>query len=446
MKLSTKQMLPIFVVLYTLIPSYCQIGGTQATNLLALILVALYIFIYRKHLKTIKLTQESLVIGIWVIARLTSMFVTGSFFRVVMFFISFVGIGYIFINYISEKEKFIHVLDAVIYAGAIASVLGIIEAITGFNVFSLLNNSGAVLNYNNLRLGMMRIISYTGQTISYCMYCSIVACLAMYRIANLKNKTNEKRKFLVIYWLLCINILFTFSRSIIICFVISQIIILWYLGKKKFLKVILRVAIVMSVIIVASKLFFPSFADTMSQYFYMMLAVFNGNYADKLMVGWGTEDVSGIGERLLLYRWVWESVQGNLLFGKGEYADFSYSYRATDGIYFFTKIKRSIEVHHLYILYHFGFITLVPEVCMFLSFIIQGLRKAFRKNPLFESKMGFNFVFFVIIFMDMLSWFTVNMGSEKNTLYFTIFLWLSYNINKIYLEKTNIGIMLEEKS
>lgn len=42
-----------------------------------------------------------------------------------------------------------------------ASVIGIVESITGFNCFNLLNTMGAQITLQPLRFGFRRIISFT---------------------------------------------------------------------------------------------------------------------------------------------------------------------------------------------------------------------------------------------------------------------------------------------
>lgn len=421
-------LISIFLALYTTLPHYFQIAGIEGSNILVVLFGIYWLVKKWKSMKRKRANKDDrwlyFLFSMFIIIRLIVYVSHGEFSRAVVFFFSFVVLGKIIISYIDSEKKFYQIIDTLIYISLVVTIIGIIEAITRFNLFSLLNNTGIPLNYNKPRFGVTRILGFTQQTINYCLYCSIVACLVSYRLGN-KLSLKQKRIFRITFVLLCINIALTLSRSIIICFVFSQLLMLYKGGFKKLLKYMF---LLMIVFLLGSTLL-SIIANTQNlavQFLYMLLAVFDDSYALKLANNWGSEDKSGVGHRITLYYWVWESVKNKLLFGFGERSGFEYRFNATNGIYQWSQLKTSIEVNHLWLLYHYGIIDTCIEIILNISLCISSLVKSV-KTRFAESKVDFNFTFFSIMIMVILSWFGVNSESEWPTLSVIWFAWLAYN-------------------
>lgn len=435
-----KSLIYIFICLFCILPAYFQIGGVRASNVLALGFVLAWVLL-TFTIKKIYLTNALLVsIIIWVILRLVTLISHGEISRMVVFLFSGPLLGMVIIPEIDDREKFLRAIDVIINTFAILAILGIIESLTRFNVFSLLNNSGADLNYNNARLGIVRIISFTGQTINYCLCCSIVAILVVYRITNTESR-RRKLSLKLTYVLLCINIILTLSRSIIICFIVSQLVILYKMGMKILVKRILQIALILFAIGYIWSLIGGTDDNFIMQIVYMILAVFDERFADKLAVNWGKEDKTGVGDRVLLYSWVWSSMRNNLnniLLGVGEKLDFLYSYQNTDGIYSWTQTKNGIEVNYLSLMYHYGILGLISEIAVYIVLFVKGIIGS--RNIQYDNgdKINFNYIFFVIILVNFMAWFGVGQGAEKPLLYIIIFLFLSYNYYGLWSEPDDI--------
>ena len=421
----------LYIILFSVLPGYFQIGGVRAINILVLLFVGMYVFLKRGHLPPVHLGAGlSIVVLIWVIARVFIYFVHSEIDLAVLFLLFFLFAGYIIVGWINSKERFFKAIDVIIRTAGVVCFFGIIESFTHFNIFSLLNNSGAILNYNAERLGLLRIISFTYHAISYSLYLALVGCLTIYRISNLRSKV-QKRNFTIIYILIVINILLTLSRSIIIVFIAAQLILMYKFGMTRMLK---RIGLfVLALAILATVYSAITGTENLAlQVIYMILAVFDGRYADMLSSSWGVEDKSGVGNRLQLYGWVWISVRNNLLYGFGENTLFRYTFDVSNGIYTWQNTKRSIEVNHLWLLYHYGLIGMIPETFMYIFVMIKGLIQSVRRHASWEGRINFNFLFFTIILMDLISWFAVNSSSEWTTMYLIWFLWAAYNGNKLY--------------
>ena len=428
-----ESLINVFVVLYTVLPAYFVIGGLRATNVLALVFVLLWYITKPNITKPNICSGLSVCLAIWILIRTTILFYHSEISRAVVFLVGTVGLGSIFIPWINTKERFLKIIDLLISTFTIVSVLGVLESFSGINVFSLLNNSGVILNYNNLRLGMTRIISFTGQTINYCFCCTIMGILTIYRI-SVENRTVKRRKLKISYFLLFVNVFLTLSRSIILCFIISQFILLWKMGFVKMLKRILLLMVFAVIVGFIWSVVTDSDDNLIMQIVYMLLAVFDSSYASKLSTNWGSEDKAGIGDRFSLYAWVWVSVRDHLITGMGEHAEFAYTYRNTDGIYSWMQTKSSIEVNYLSLLYHYGIISMISEIVLYMTAMINGFINSFKVKAPWENSLNYNFVFSLIILVNMVAWFAVGQGAEEALMYIVAFLFLGYRANDLYNE------------
>ena len=98
---------------------------------------------------------------------------------------------------------------------------------------------GAQITLQPLRFGFRRIISFTYQTISFCNYCMFALGLIVYRISVCSKGNERKQKYGIAYGFVFIAALLTLSRSILICIIISQLILLYLCGYKVLLKKLL---------------------------------------------------------------------------------------------------------------------------------------------------------------------------------------------------------------
>ncbi len=426
-----KRLLIVFLVIeFSILPEYFNIAGFAAYNVITALILVLWVLLSNGKIALFRYKPGlSFIFTAWVIIRCIVYIYHGDYSRAIVFIIFTFGMAYMIADFTSSKERFLKILDIMLICSGVVAVFGVIESLTRFNIFSILNNTGATMNYVSERFGLVRIISFTYQAIAYALYCAIMACLAFYRITIACEQ--ESKKFKIIYFLLALNVVLTLSRSIIILFLLSQALILLKMGLKRLLKTL----IVVGVIAAAGSMLWSLFVDgdnLFLQFFYMLMAVFDDSYASKISSSFGEGDASGVGDRLILYTWVYNSVKDNMLFGLGENASFSYEHKVTNRIYTWTNVKQSIEVNFLYLLYHYGIFAMISEAAAYISTCISSFRTSFIKRYSWESdKINFNFICFVIFLMDILSWFVTMRGSETHTLYLVWFLAFAYNVNDL---------------
>lgn len=157
----------------------------------------------------------------------------------------------------------------------------------------------------------------------------------------------------------------------------------------------------------------------------MIIAVFDSNYTSFISKEFGKDNLNAIGTRTDIYGWVYEKVRNNLLLGVGFKTPFSYKYDS--GNLWHTMITKSaIEVEYLLTLYESGIIGLLSEIFVFLSLICSCLKNNF-KCTVWENKISFNFLSFVIFISMILMYFMVNQSSEQYVFNILICLFLAYN-------------------
>lgn len=425
MKITKNKVIFFMVCIYPIIPYYFNIFGINASNLIALIIIALFIISNRGNKLYL---NKSLLVYIFIFAclfRSVSIAINGSIES--LFYLIKILIPFLFLmQEINTKEKFLTVIEMLVYVSGVLCIFGIIEEITKFNIFSLLNNSGTSLNYNELRLGLMRIISFTGQTITYGIYITFSMCLCFYLICINSMKNENKKIFYVIYILQWINVFLTVSRSSILCCILSQVLLLFFYDIKIALKKITIIVICLIFIMGIGYLFIPVMRTSVINFCYMLLGVFDNKYAVQIASSFGNDNLIATGHRLSLYNWVFNSMKGKWIIGHGYNAQFNYLIQnVTDGWYW-TTIKHSIEVESLSLLFHYGIIGMVPQLLLYFSMLLFGI-KNHLKSYTWDSNLNFNIVIIVIMIIYLFYFLSNCMGSEEVFFYMLLSLIVAYN-------------------
>lgn len=430
-KISTQIILYIFVALFPIIPSYFSVFGVGGTNFISLLFILSVMAVKKGSIKNIKIKTNYLnwIMLLWVICHFISMVVVNTFIQAVYFLLTSVIVCYILLPLIKNKYVFMNVIKIVVKTSGVLSLFGIIEEFTGFNIFILLNTTGTVLNYNSPRFGMTRIISYSSHAIVYGAYIMFCLSLTFYYLQNISNNRKETITVRFIYALLWINVIFTFSRSAILFTLLSQILLLYFSGFKRFLITILKIVIASIFISVVTAFAIPKVGALITNFMFMILAVFNDKYSSlSASVFSVSGEANATGNRLDLYQWVFETIKADnsWLFGHNLQDTFSYSRTVTDGIYSWTNVKKSLEVQYLNLLYYYGFLGMIPEILVYIALLFKSFGN--RKKASWEQTLSFNTVVFVTLGSYFLLFFAVNQSSDKNIFYLFVMLFLAYNV------------------
>lgn len=415
--------------IYPIIPQYFGIMGISAFKLMCLGIV-LFAYVFFGISKSVATSCRNIQIafGIWLIIMLVNAIlfkgIVEYFYEVLCYYL----VGFVIIKCLNTRKRFLCAVDLLIIGAVVASIIGIVESITGFNCFHLLNTLGAQITLQPLRFGFRRIISFTYQTISFCNYCMFALGLIVYRIGVCDKENDRKQKYCIAYCIVFVAALLTLSRSILICIIISQLIFLYLCGYKVLLKKILIITSVGILAVIICSIVLPEILNILQNVAYMLLAVFDDNYVAML----GNVDGTGSGDRKELLKWVWESID-NKWIGMGGSAEFAYSLTEHSGIYSYIRTKTSIENQYLNLLYHYGIIGLISMIWVYIQLFAKSVIQAVKSPSEWEGRISFPKMLAVILGTYYISFFGVHQIDEKRIFFCLIFLLIAYCNNKAYL-------------
>lgn len=432
MKVSVRSLLLFLVfAIYPIIPRYFGIGGISALKLMCfgIVVIACLFSKKRKNLQC-SCVGITIAFGTWLVVMFLNLLQNGDLIEYAYEVLCYYLVGLVALWCLNTRERFIRAIDFLIWGATVAALSGIIESVTGFNCFHMLNTMNAQITLQPLRFGLQRIISFTYQTISFCNYCMFALGLIFYRISICSNRNEKNTKFKIAYCVVLTAAVLTLSRSILLCIIGSQLILLYLCGYQSFIKRILFIFAIAAVAILICVVAFPSVASVLKNMLYMLLAMFDGDYANLL----GNVDGTGIGDRQDLIMWVWQSMD-NKWFGMGGTTDFAYSYEAKAGIYTYIRTKTSIENQYLNLLYHYGIVGLASMVWVYLQLFVTATKHALKSSAEWEGKISFSKVTAVIFLTYYISFFGVHQIDEKRIFFCLIFLLIAYCANGTYSVK-----------
>lgn len=407
LKLTKTNMALIFFALFPIMPSYFQVVGIAVVNILCI--CEIIITIGHSNNRYVKVSIFGTAVVLWLL-WLSFVSILHSDMMSAIVNVLYIGACAGVAKTLNSEEKINKAINVIILVASIVGFFGIIESLSGFNIFSLINTSGIRLNYNPPRFGLIRIISSQGNAIEYCLYCMFALFLTFYRYVNL-NKGKEKRKVLICYWIIFMNAVLTLSRSALLCLFVGQILLLYFSGHKVFLKTILKVGILAVILGLFLYIVFPPFSNMLKQIIFMFLAIFNDSYETAISGAFGNDNLSAFGNRIDLYEWVIQDMKGNFLFGMGGSTKFNHPFTATSGIYEYTVIKESIEVDYLSTLWRTGVVGMLLKILAILSLLIKTYKsKKFDLRN--ESVLPFSRMCFLCVLCYIVAWFAIAQGTE----------------------------------
>lgn len=425
MRISKKNILWFIVVIYPLIPYYFTLFGINATNIIAIFIFCVLFALYKDRILIFKKDRLLMIFLFACLCQTLSMAINGSVEALYYVFKIILPFYYLTIL-IQTKEDFYYVIENVVNASGVLCIFGIIEEVTHFNIFSLLNTSGSTLNYNALRFGLLRIISFTGQAITYGIYIMFCLCLCFYLLQIYKVAGIRRNQLMLIYVLLWVNAILTLSRSSILCCLLSQVLLLFFCGAKKTIKTICSYSVIILVVIGFVCAFSDAARVALLNFVWMLAAVFDPSYSSLISASFGNDNLIAQGNRIDLYNWVFESMNGKWIFGHGYDVQFSYSHDVVTDGWTWTSTKTSIEVQSLFLLFHYGVITVVSQYVAYIVALVNSWknRKIRMQN---ETTLGFNGVICSIIITYLFYFLANSMGSEEFFFYILIALFIVYN-------------------
>jgi hypothetical protein len=410
----------LFLVFYTICPYYFYIGGICIRDFLVYVCFVLMLFFSNIERVLIFKNCNAIILGIiiWIGVLTSIQLYHAEYIYSLKQLLLWIGIVLMAFPAINSKSKFLQALDVLIYVSMFLGVCGIIEEFTHKNFFELLNTPGVQLNYNEMRMGILRIISFTSHAISYCCYCMFNMVIIIYR-----NLVDKKKIYWIAYALCAINAIFTLSRSALVGIILSQLLLLWLCGFKKFIKELIKVILIAIIIFSFGSLMIPQIKKMVESVFLMVMAVFDSSYSSALRSMGFTDNVSGIGNRFSLYSWVYDKVQTNIFLGKGRESQFQYNFINRFG---YIQSKESIEVEWLRTMYRYGLIGLGSEIILYVDITYNTLKRKVRKPRSWEKYISFPAAIGALMVSYIVVLFGVMQNEEIQLLIVLIILLLAY--------------------
>lgn len=427
MKVNIRKLSLTLLVLATIVPSYWFFSGRKILNLIYYVAVLLFLvqnILSRNRLKKTKYGAAGIYICSLILYCLQALLDTGMA-AAINSVVSTVFIVIIVAENVRNEVDFTKAIDALLNVSLPLLLLGVVEAITGNNLFHLagLTHPSATF-YNEIRLGIHRVNSTFGHPIVYCNYLSMIAALCIYRLScEIKKKKRNWLKF--VYAMTILNVLLTVSRSVMLVFIGEQIVLLAIKGERWLTKrkiVIFLFAIVGALV---SDFLGLGILDKVSDVINMILQVF-GLGSDNYSSSFSSIGYSGIeGDRWKLYVWVAASIAGKWIFGQG--TETAFSYMATG-----YREKTAIENYYLSTLFHHGVVGLAVLIIgllglLYYLLIYEKKSREVHKKLSSENRLTFNTSMICILLGEIVSYFMVDQSGEVRLFYICIGLVLAYN-------------------
>ena len=378
----------ILLAIYVVTPWYFEIAGISGINILAVMIIFASLLMYGMlKITFIKYRLIYICVAGWFLITSMSLWVNQAATEILFRFIRTILLFWALDRCCNNYKNFLNIIRSLVLGSGVISCFGIIEEITHFNIFSLLLRDGTELNYNPLRFGILRIISFSAQTIVFGVYLMFMLGLCIYILQFTSPK--KKKIYITIYILLWVNLILTLSRSIIICTFFSQLFILFMQGNRAFFKKATKYLCIIIVVVGMAAFIVPQIGESLKMGLYMILAVFDDKYSSIISSSFGSDNLNALGNRLDLYEWVKASMNRKWLLGNGINAKFHYPYFQSNGLYTWIQYKDSIEVQYLNLLYRYGILGLIASVLTYISTLYTCIRGKLKKCQ-WEDRIGFN--------------------------------------------------------
>lgn len=404
-----------------IVPYYFNVAGMNVTTYIYLGVIILWFSFYSGFCKI----KDSLFQSFFLLNMVTCLLqiinneVNKSVITLVTYF-SFV----LLITILRKDRNYEIAINYVIVAGVICSIFAIFESFTKINVFEILNTGHYAMN-SQMRFGLRRVLSFTGQTINFGISRVFICSLILYKLTIDTNKKN-RTKLIISYVIVLMSTILTLSRLAILVLFFSQGIILFKQGYKKFVKTLLFFSIFAFLIYTMILLVNPNATKIINNFFGSIASVFSDSVNVDESV-WQGDNEDGIGDRVDLYKWVFEQMNGYYLCGHGDNSKFVYSYRLKDSLgYSYVRTKNSLEVQYLVWLYKEGIIGLFVNLLFIYKFVVYCFRN-FKKGQHEKNLYMFNMIMFWTIIGYYVAFFGVNQASEKTLYNIMLAILISYN-------------------
>lgn len=422
----------LFIPLYCILPDYFRIGKFPVYTVMIIGLI--FIYLYSKKFANTKINfcelfRERKYISLFIFYILIEMFsyiIHYEIITMIRFVLEKVVVLMVLYSFIDSRKKFDKVIDLIIIATFILTIFGVIEYLTEFNIFSLVEN----YYYPNLtfgsqayvRFGKVRVEQSFNHSIIYCVYLIFVSSLVFYKTQQ-QNKSNMKYK--VAMTMIVINAVLTMSRAPLILFFVNLFFLLFLIEKKKRIKIIKNITLCIPFVIIFI-LITGIGKDVIMQSWYMILALFDEKYRVLISTEFGGNS-EPFHYRLGLYSIVYNQVKDSIFYGIPEGVSRTFSYVNPSG---YIIEASSVDNNYLVLLQNYGILGVVNFIVFYFGNIVFSLKRLKITNYMLMSKnkiLNFNYIFIITMVLYLINLLSVAQMHEIRMVIVFIVLMLSYN-------------------
>lgn len=414
---SLNRYLILFAAIFIMfLPRRIYIAGVFSFRAIILGIFLLVVLKYRKI--TVPRIVRSPFTLIYLLYSFAYYCVTGQITSGIGFLVDTLILICLMTSLIRDEFRFDYFIDCFIIMLAVYDIMGIIETVTGFNIYDVIsgNSSGS-----SIRFGLTRFCGAGLVSSNNANFLLLASIMVLYRILHCDDGRKRKR-YIAIYALNAIALCCTLTRAPIMLFFALQVVWLAKAGVFRFLnRYFLRV--IVAVLVVAALItFVPQINTIVINFTAMFQALFNASTADSISSSFGS-NAEGTGERLQLYGWVTQQIKGSEIFGKGPNTSFIQEWTTSYGA---RVTKKSLENHYLMVLYQFGAVGLVTFICHFLYMLFSVFRSGRYISKQRADKWNFCIMVSWGIIIMIPAMFVTGLFDELRMLYLMVALSVSY--------------------
>lgn len=309
---SMKVLVWLYLILYPILPSYTRLFGYTVYSLLSISFLLITLFFNINNISRISkkyLLATTSVIVLYLVPFLAHGEYDRILYEVIEILIPITFLLLAFRRF--NKTDIESAISILIGVSALLCVFGIIEFLTSFNVFSLIEN----MQYDNprfgsiaaTRLGIIRIEQSFNTALTYALYLLMAFSLSFYKFFK-----DRKKIYLVIMILQIVNVMLTMTRGISLVFIAGTCVLFLVNNKYIGLKRTASIALFLVLLMVGVVLAFPDVLGSIND---MLGSAIN------LIIG-GQNDIDQSGFMRQTYQAAAFNALKNfnvVLFGVGEY-------------------------------------------------------------------------------------------------------------------------------
>lgn len=376
-------------VLIMFLPRRIYIAGVFSFRAVILLIFLLYVLTH-ESIRFPKVVRSAPVI-LYLLYTFLNYFFTWQIVSGIGFLVDTLILICIITSIIRNKRDLISFIDCFIVMLTVYDILGIVETVTSLNIYDMISGSTAL---SKVRFGLTRFCGAGLVSNNNANFLLLASILVLYRVLHC-DSIKKKRKLIAVYVLNAIALSCTLTRASILLFFALQVVWLIKAGLLRFIRrYFLKITIIVAVSAVI--VFVPQVNTIMSSFFSMFQALIDTATADSISSAFGS-NAQGAGERLQLYTWVAQQIEGSEIFGKGANTPFIQE-RVTS--YGKTVIKKSLENHYLIVYYQFGIVGLVTFIAHYLYLLFHTAKAGmkYKRLNIVANRGGWNFC--TMVFWD----------------------------------------------